>query len=155
MNNDSHERGDGDSHGTETVQSADPAGVAGPQAASEAEQPQANAEGKKNSDDWIALSFAATAYTAFFVSLLGAFVWLCLTSGDYAGSVSGRIVFVSVALVPAVLACGAVAFVVGIVAPFLVGLVRAGVRLVRWAGRKITPRPVRPPNRTDDAGLPG
>ncbi|MFJ4837103.1 hypothetical protein [Streptomyces sp. NPDC088746] len=151
MNNDSHERGDGDPHGTETVQPANQPGFARPQPASETAQPHANATGKKNPDDWIALSFAATAYTAFFVSLLGAFVWLCLTSGDYAGSLSGRIVFVSVAMAPAVLACGAVALAVGFVAPFLVGLVRAGVRLVRWAGRKITARPGRPAG----AGPPG
>ncbi|MET9591946.1 hypothetical protein ABZY45_13345 [Streptomyces sp. NPDC006516] len=154
MDNDSRERDDGDSRGTETERSADPAGVAGHQAAAEVAQPPASPGGKRNPDDWIALSFAATAYTTFFVSLLGAFVWLCFASGDYAGSISGRVAFVAVVMVPAVLACGAVAFAAGFVAPFLVGLVRGGARLFRWAGRKIFARPVRPADRTDGAGQP-
>ncbi|MGW6684944.1 hypothetical protein ACWGBO_34520 [[Kitasatospora] papulosa] len=68
--------------------------------------------------------------------MLASLVWLWFSTDGYFGSLAARLTVIVLLLIPAVIVSGVAAVLAGFLAPIVVGLVKVGIAVARWARGK-------------------
>lgn len=106
-------------------------------------QGRAATAGPARGDDlpeWVVLTYFTTGAVVFVGGLLVSAVWLWFETGSFDdggfAGIMARLTIITLMLIPAAIACGIAAVVTGFGMVIVVGVVRGGIAVTRWARRR-------------------